>query len=160
MDYRIREMKREEYPLLERFLYEAIFQRAGAEPLPEAVIFNPDLYRYIDRFGEKMDDYCLCAEADGQVVGAVWVRTIPGYGSINETTPELAISLLPEVRGRGIGTELLHRILLHLKESGYPEISLSVQKDNYARNMYLGAGFQILKETEEEWVMVCRLEEV
>lgn len=38
MDYKIREMKSMEYPLLNDFLYEAIFIPEGAEAPPRSVI--------------------------------------------------------------------------------------------------------------------------
>ena len=37
---------------------------------------------------------------------------------------------------------------------GYHYVSLSVQKANYAVRMYLKLGFEVIKETEEEFVMV------
>ena len=37
MDYIIRELKESEYPLLEDFLYEAIFIPEGVEPSPKSI---------------------------------------------------------------------------------------------------------------------------
>ena len=75
-------------------------------------------------------------------------------GSIGGDTPEFAISLYREYRGHGIGTDLMRRMLRHLKEAGYPRASLAVQKENYARNMYLAVGFRIVDENPEEYIMV------
>ena len=55
---------------------------------------------------------------------------------IDDTTPSLSISLLKEYRNLGIGTELMKQILLTLKEREYKQVSLSVQKINYAVSMY------------------------
>lgn len=44
-----------------------------------------------------------------------------------------------------------------LKEKGYGRVSLSVQKANYAFRMYLKLGFVVIKETDEEFVMVKAL---
>ena len=44
-----------------------------------------------------------------------------------------------------------------LKNKGYKQASLSVQKANYAVNMYRKVGFEIIDENEEEYIMVCRL---
>ena len=111
MKYTIREMYPQEYPLLADFLYESIFQREGEELLPRTIISQPDLQVYIQDFGTLKDDACLCAEADEQVVGAVWVRNIHGYGDLDDETPEFAISLFKEYRGCGIGTELMKQML-------------------------------------------------
>ena len=112
---------------------------------------------YVRDFGQQPDDHCLVAECDGKVVGAVWVRLMDDYGHIDDKTPSLAISLYKEYRGRGIGSELLRRMLDLLRAKGYRQVSLSVQKANYAFRMYRKAGFETLKETEEEFLMRCRL---
>ena len=57
----------------------------------------------------------------------------------------------------GIGTALMRRMLELLKERGYKRASLSVQKDNYAVRMYKKVGFKIVKESEEEYLMICDL---
>ena len=119
MEYIIREMYPQEYPLLAKFLYESIFQREGEELLPRTIISQPDLQVYIQDFGTLKDDACLCAEADEQVVGAVWVRNIHGYGDLDDETPEFAISLFKEYRGCGIGTELMKQMLELLRNKGY-----------------------------------------
>lgn len=154
----IREMKKEEYGLLEEFLYQAIFQKDSENLIPREEIEKPTLRVYIDSFGEKPDDYCLCAEENGKVVGAVWVRIIPGFGSVDDRTPEFAISMLPEARGKGIGTELMRAMIRHLKVRGYEKTSLAVQKANYALRMYKKVGFEIIDENEEEYIMIHKLQ--
>ncbi len=44
-----------------------------------------------------------------------------------------------------------------LKNKGYKQTSLSVQKANYAVRMYRQAGFEVIDENEKEYIMVCRL---
>lgn len=158
MKYIIREMQSEEYSLLDDFLYEAIFQRDETNLAPKSIIKSPELQMYINKFGKKKDDYCLCAEVEGKIVGAVWVRNIKGYGSIDETTPEFSISLYRDFRGYGIGTEMMKRMLAYLKQAGYSKASLAVQKDNYALKMYLHIGFKIIDENKEEYIMVYYLQ--
>jgi Acetyltransferases len=158
MNYIIRKMHSYEYPLLNDFLYEAIFQRDENNLAPKSIIEKPELQVYIQDFGNGQDDYCLCAEMDGTVIGAVWVRTINGFGSIDKHTPEFSISLFKDYRGKGIGAELMKKMIEHLKEAGYSKASLSVQKDNYAAKLYLKLGFQIVFENEEEYVMIRYLQ--
>lgn len=158
MDYKIREMKKYEYKLLDDFLYEAIFQRDETNLVPKNIIENPELQVYIKNFGEEKDDYCLCAEINDKVVGAVWVRNIKGYGSIDDITPEFAISLYRDFRGYGIGTAMMKEMLRILKNAGYSKTSLAVQKDNYALKMYIAVGFEIIDENEQEYIMVKFLE--
>ena len=68
-----------------------------------------------------------------------------------------AISVLKEYRGLGIGSKLMKQILKTLKEQGYKQVSLSVQKENYAVNMYKKVGFRILNENKEDYIMISTL---
>ena len=143
--------------MLDDFLYEAIFIPEGVAAPPKSIIEQEDLQVYIEDFGRYPDDHCLVAEVDGKVVGAVWVRMMDDYGHIDDRTPSLAISLYKEYRNRGIGTELLQRMLDLLIDKGYTQVSLSVQKANYALRMYQKAGFEIVADRGDEVQMVCRL---
>lgn len=157
MDYRIREIKESEYSVLPDFLYEAIFIPEGTEKPPKTIIEQPELQVYIADFG-KSDDWCLVAEIKEKVVGAVWGRIMNDYGHIDNETPSLAISLYEEHRHLGLGTALMEEMLQFLKDKGYKQTSLSVQKANYAVNMYRKVGFEVVKENEEEYIMVCQLQ--
>ena len=156
MDYRIREIRENEYYVLSEFLYEAIFIPVGMEKPPKAIIEQPELQVYIADFG-KSDDWCLVAEVKEKIVGAVWVRVMNDYGHIDDETPSFAISLYEEYRNMGIGTALMRDMLEFLKNKGYKQTSLSVQKANYAVRMYQKVGFEVIDENEEEYIMVCRL---
>lgn len=153
MDYTIREIQKQEYPLLDNFLYEAIFIPEGIDPPPKSVIKSPELQVYVERFGELEDDWGLVAEVDDMIVGAVWVRIMNDYGHIDDETPSLAISLYKEYRGFGIGTSMMKEMLVLLKTHKYSRVSLSVQKANYATKLYLKVGFEIVRESEEEYIM-------
>ncbi|MBD5484175.1 MAG: GNAT family N-acetyltransferase [Lachnospiraceae bacterium] len=157
MDYKIRKIHQQEYPLLDDFLYEAIFIPDGVEPPPKTIINSPDLQVYVADFGESKDDLGLIAEAGGKIAGAVWVRIMNDYGHIDNETPSLAISLYKEYRGCGIGTAMMKEMLALLKAHGYKHVSLSVQKANYAARMYRKIGFEIVRENEEEYIMVYSL---
>lgn len=153
----IRKIRTEEIPLLEDFLYEAVFIPEGVTAPPRDIVENDDLQVYICDFGMAPDDRCLVAECDGKVVGAIWTRIMDDYGHIDDQTPSLAISLYKEYRNRGIGTELLNNMLALLRQDGYRQVSLSVQKANYALRMYQRAGFEIVADRGEEVLMLCPL---
>lgn len=148
MDYIIREIEKAEYPLLDDFLYEAIFIPDGMQPPPKTVIGLPELQVYVADFGKQKDDICFLAEMNGKVVGAVWVRVMNDYGHIEDGVPSFAISLFKEYRGYGIGTALMKKLLYELKQRGYEKTSLSVQKANYAVKMYKDVGFEIIANNE------------
>ncbi len=157
MDVTIRKIQKQEYPLLDNFLYEAIFVPEGIEPPPKTIITSPELQVYVAHFGESKDDWGFVAEVDDKIVGAVWVRIMDDYGHIDDKTPSLAISLYQEYRGFGIGTAMMKEFLTLLKSHGYNQVSLSVQKANYAAKMYLKIGFEIVWENEEEYIMTFHL---
>lgn len=150
----IRKIRPEEYILLREFLYQAIYLPVGVDPPPRSMIDLPELHVYIADFGTQPGDHCMVAEAEGKVVGAAWCRIMEDYGHIDTDTPSLAISLLPKYRGLGIGARLLDALLLLLRENGYRQASLSVQKENPALRLYQRAGFRILAEKGTEYLML------
>ena len=150
----IREIRPEERGLLREFLYQAIYLPKGMEPPPRSMIDLPELHVYIADFGTQPGDHCMVAEAEGKVVGAAWCRIMEDYGHIDNDTPSLAISLLPEYRGQGTGTQLLNGLLLLLRENGYRQVSLSVQKENPALRLYQRMGFRIVAEKGTEYLMI------
>ncbi len=157
MDYTIRELRKDECAVLDDFLYEAIFIPEGVEPPPREIIYQPELQVYVESFGESKHDNCLVAEANGRIVGAAWTRIMRDYGHIDDETPSFAISLYKEYRGLGIGTALMQGMLTLLKDKGYKQASLAVQKANYAVRLYEKVGFETIDENDEEFIMLCRL---
>ncbi|HKM34341.1 MAG TPA: GNAT family N-acetyltransferase [Lachnospiraceae bacterium] len=154
MNYIIRQLKEYEYGLLNDFIYEAIYIPEGMEAPPKSIVNQPDIQVYVSDFGNQKDDYCFVAEVNRKIVGAVWVRIMNDYGHIDNETPSLAISLYKEYRGCGIGTALMEQMLSSLKKKGYKKTSLAVQKANYALKMYIKVGFEIVGESEEEYIMI------
>ncbi|SEK42457.1 GNAT family N-acetyltransferase [Ruminococcus albus] len=154
MKYTIRKPEKDEYPLLEDFLYEAIFIPEGVEPPPRDIIKKPELQVYTEDFGTRAGDNALFAECEGRIVGAVWTRIMEDYGHIDSDTPSFAISLYKEYRGQGIGTALMTEMLKVLKNAGFARASLAVQKANYAVKLYKKVGFKIVEENDEEYIML------
>lgn len=157
MKYTIRKMTAQEYPLLDDFLYEAIFVPEGVEPPSKSIITAPELQIYVKDFGTSKDDFSLVAEVENKIIGAVWVRIMNDYGHIDDKTPSLAISLYKKYRGQGIGSSLIKEMLSLLQAHGYKRVSLSVQKANYAAKLYQKIGFRIIKEIGDEWIMTHNL---
>ena len=153
----LRELKENETEILKDFLYEAIFIPEGMELPPKEIIDQPELKLYYDGFGIGEADFCIVADDEGKVIGAVWTRIMNDYGHVDEETPSFAISLYKEYRGQGIGTKLMKEMLYLLKEKGYKRASLAVQKANFAVKMYEKVGFKVVDENDEEYIMVCEL---
>lgn len=155
--YLIRNLRPAEYPLLADFLYMAIFVPPGQQPPPREVLALPDMQVYIQDFGRGTGDRAVAAEAAGRLVGAAWARIVEDYGHVDDDTPSLAVAVEAPYRGQGIGGALLRALLDQLAQAGYRRASLSVQKENPAVALYRRLGFQTLRETESEYIMVNTL---
>jgi ribosomal protein S18 acetylase RimI-like enzyme len=67
------------------------------------------------------------------------------YPAVDDAYPELAIAVLPERAGQGVGGALLER-LIALARPRYPGIVLSVRADNPARRLYERHDFAVSGE--------------
>lgn len=105
---------------------------------------EPPVRRYVERWG-RPGDTALIAIQDFQRVGAAWYRLFtsedPGYGFVDEQTPELSIAIVPSRRGSGLGSELLDALLERARADGYHAISLSVEQGSPAIGLYERHGF-------------------
>ncbi len=160
MNYRIREIEATDHELLRDFLYEAIYIPKGYEAPERSILDKEELQVYIRDYGLHKDDYGLLAEEDDKVIGMIWCRIMNDYGHVDETTPSLAMSVLKQYRGQGVGTALLNEMLNRLKDKGYKKVSLSVQKENYAVKLYRRCGFNECGQTAEEYIMIRELADV
>ena len=162
MDYQIRHMQQDEWPMLADFLYEAIYVPEDyAGEVPRSIIEqDPKCRAAYEGFGGRPDDSAFVATVADRLIGACWVRTTDEYGHIDDETPSFSISVREAYRGRGIGIALMTRMLADLRESGYARASLSVQKENPALRLYERLGFRIVGDGADatEWLMICELD--
>lgn len=123
---------------------------ASHEPTVESVRNQPGLARYAANWGREGDLGCI-AQRDNLNIGMAWLRLWldkdRGYGYISDTIPELAIAVLPNYRGRGIGTDLLTEVL-SMAKNHFSAVSLSVRADNPAVRLYEQQGFTQVPNSE------------
>ena len=114
------------------------------------------LTRYVDNWG-RAGDVAVIATEGGHRVGAAWLRRFrtsePGYGFVDEQTPELTIAIVPSRRRHGVGQELLNALLDRAREEGHATISLSVEADSPAVAFYERNGFEPVRAAEGGLVM-------
>ena len=129
---------------------------------------DPDLEdlpvgRYVDRWGREGDTALVLIERF-RPVGAAWYRLFeesePGYGFVDEQTPELTIAVVPSCRGKGYGDQLLTALLDRARADGYERISLSVMEDSPAVHLYKRHGFETVAERGGATVMEAELQPV
>lgn len=132
---------------LRSMLYEAAFWRQDRSDRPrlDAALASPELTRYVDAWGRD-GDRGIIAATPAEELGAAWYRRFsaaqPGYGFIDEDTPEVSIAVAHPHRGAGIGRALLAALVAQARVDGLPALSLSVEADNPARHLYQRAGFE------------------
>ena len=116
--------------------------------------------RYVRGWGRPEDTAVIALEG-GFAVGAAWYRLFtaeePGYGFVDESTPELAIAVVPSKRGHGIGEKLLTSLMDRAREAGYESLSLSVEPENPSRKLYERNGFEVVDRGEDAWTMKARI---
>ncbi len=115
---------------------------------------------YVKAWG-RPGDTAVIALLDGFPVGAAWYRlftTEPvGYGYIDEHTPELAVAVVPNARGLGVGSALMRALLAQAREDGYGALSLAVDRHNDgAIALYRQFGFAQVAEAPDS--LTLRLE--
>ncbi len=116
---------------------------------------------YLKGWG-RPGDTAVVAVHDFSPVGAAWYRLFtrerPGYGFVDEGTPELAVAVVPARRGRGIGVSLLGTLTQRARDDGYSAISLCVDSKNEgAIHVYEAHGFTRVGETDGSFTMVAQL---
>ena len=113
---------------------------------PAAPAFgDAPVYRYVRGWGRRGDTAVIAID-EAQPVGAAWYRLFkaddPGYGFVDEETPELSIAVVPSRRGHGLGAQLLTALLERARRDGYTRVSLAVDTGNPSVALYERHGFR------------------
>lgn len=100
-------------------------------------------------------------EEDAPPLGAAWWRYFPpqapGYGFVDQATPEVSLAVFPPHRGRGAGTALLAALEREARAREIAALSLSVQRDNPALRLYRRFGFRPCGRVDDALTMVLEL---
>jgi GNAT superfamily N-acetyltransferase len=142
-------------PFLWEMLYQAIYIPQGQAAPSRNIIQQPEIARYVQGWGKPGDRGFLALHATtNQPIGAIWVRVFPieapGYGYVDDQTPELAMAVLPGDRGQGVGTQLLATLIN--SQSELP-LCLSVSQGNPVVRLYERFGFTIVGQADGSMTM-------
>ena len=137
----IRQAGPQDVRFLRDMLKHAYHWRLNADPdLPVA--------RYVNNWG-RPGDAGIIAWENGPI-GAAWYRIFkerePGFGFVDERTPELTIAVVPSRRGSGLGGQLLEALLERARRDGHTTISLSAEKG--LTGLYERYGFRPVEERD------------
>ncbi|UVI32738.1 GNAT family N-acetyltransferase [Paenibacillus spongiae] len=146
LTYSIRPINEEDVPFLWEMLFESLHVRDGQEPFGREVIREPSLAKYVEGWGREGDLGYIAVNSEGQSIGSITSRFYKeqnqGFGFIRHDIPELGMAIIPEYRGKGIGTALLSRLFEELALAGIKQVSLSVDPTNRtAVKLYRRFGF-------------------
>jgi len=139
------------------FLWEMLYE-ATQHSSPS----DPAVSRYLKGWGRPGDAAVVALDPDdGQKIGAAWYRCYPsddcGFGFVGAWIPEIAIAVVPNRRGSGVGRALLRKLLDTARSQGFEALSLSTRRDNPAAiRLYEGHGFTRLSDADSEhssWIM-------
>jgi [ribosomal protein S18]-alanine N-acetyltransferase len=156
----IRRIAIDENEFLFDVLYEAAYIPEGIERPPRAFFHEPAVSRYVEDFGREGDIAFVLVD-DGKLVGGIWSRLFskesPGYGFVDESTPEIGMAVFEGYRGRGFGAQLMQHMIDSLTRHGFRRVSLSVDQRNPAVRLYKRFGFEVLSEKKVSYVMLKTL---
>ena len=116
------------------------------------------VYRYVANWGRPGDAGVVALEGP-HAYGAAWYRLFtadePGFGFVDEQTPELTIAVVPSRRGKGAGAELLKALLDRARADGFARVSLSAEPGQ--TGFYEKHGFSEHSRDERTVTMVAEL---
>ena len=144
-------------PFLRDMLHHAYYWRENAPEMEDLPVS-----RYVLGWGRRGDASVVAIE-DAWPVGAAWYRLFTrdrrGYGFVDDQTPELAIAVVPNARGKGVGAALLEALLDRARAEGHETISLSVDRNNAgAIGLYERYGFERVGEEDDSVTMLAQLQ--
>jgi GNAT superfamily N-acetyltransferase len=156
----IRTAQPDDIELLKEALYISVVWDAE-DPSPiEQVVGHPELTQYWENWG-RPGDLGVVAERDGAYVGAAFGRLFtedhPSYGFVDDETPEVGIGIVEEERGKGLGREMMLDLEALYTDSGFKQLSLSVNFGNPARHLYESLGYTEVGHDENSVRMVKAL---
>lgn len=85
---------------------------------------------------KKFGEYGFVAMIDDNVAGMVWA-------DINGKDATMHMTLKPDYKEYGIGTELLHKLMGFLIELGCESIRYTISVEHWAYQIYENLGFEI-----------------
>lgn len=140
---------------------EAANWRSGGARARHEILTATEHRRYVAGWMRPADAGFVAIDSDDRPIGAAWYRMLsqddPGFGFVGTAVPELIIGVQPIWRAHGVGRALLRRLVVHAREQGHPRLSLSVERDNFARALYRSEGFVVTDIGEVRDTMVHRM---
>jgi GNAT superfamily N-acetyltransferase len=149
MDYVIRQLTREDEPILWEMLYYGLSSTGKTEPLTPDVVRRPEIARYVEGWGRSGDTGFVAHDKKNRaLLGAAWLRQL---SAPSDASPELALAVKPEHRRHGIGTALLTQLVR--ANPDHSRISVSFVAGKPVLRLYERFGFKVVEQRPDAVVM-------
>ncbi|HEY6790042.1 MAG TPA: GNAT family N-acetyltransferase [Trebonia sp.] len=150
----IREAAAEDGEFMAGMLVEAVNWSPAWKPRTRRRVLSAPATRHYIAGWPRATDLGVIAEAGGALIGAAWLRFFApddhGYGYVASDVPELTIGVVASWRGRGAGRALMQAVAARAAAAGITRISLSVERKNFARDLYLSEGYQVTDSSDPQ----------
>ena len=93
----------------------------------------------------------------GGAYGRLYTAEDHGHGYLDPDTPEIAVGVEPEHRGKMLGGRLLRALEDVATERGVERLSLSVESENRAVRLYERLGYEVVDRDSSAVRMVRTL---
>lgn len=148
-------------PFLEQRLLDAVnWDPSRAALSLDEALATPEIAHYVAGWPGRRDAGVI-GSIDRVDVGAAWWTFFslddPGYGFVAPDVPEVTVGVARHRRGEGVGRALLVALHEVAESSGIDRLSLSVERANFARQLYRSLGYEELRDDGDAVTMVTQL---
>ena len=120
-------------------------------------IENPQIYSQF--YGLTSKDLGLYALVENKIAGAIWSRQLKvedgAKAFIDEKTPVVSFTVLPEFRKQGIGKAMMQQFLLEAATL-YDSLTISLSSQKKKREFYEQFGFEMYEK--DKTILIKRLQ--
>jgi len=149
MDYVIRQLTREDEPILWEMLFYGLSSPGKSEPPSRDFVRRPEISRYVEDWGRIGDTGFVAQDTKSRaLLGAAWLRRPTDK---SDASPELALAVKPEHRRHGIGTALLTQLVRATPDQS--TISVSFVAGKPVLRLYERFGFKVIEQRPDAVVM-------
>lgn len=128
------------------------------EPTPQPHVLEvPHIKEFFVDWGREGDLGYFAFDEQDNPAGIVQVRYKSSPTSMHRNLPELALAVLPEYRGQGVGLKLMEHILAQVEKTA-DGVRLGVHPKNKAAiNLYHRFGFDVYEIAQSGYPQMVRI---
>ncbi|WP_395243448.1 GNAT family N-acetyltransferase [Agromyces sp. MMS24-K17] len=149
-DFTIRPAAPNDGAFLADMVVEAANWRDGINRPRPTVLADPIYRGFVAGWQRPSDAGFVAVDGDRRPVGAAWYRLFAAdaaaHGFVGVGVPELIIGVRPLWRAQGVGRALMRALTEQARRAGFARITLSVERDNHAGQLYRSEGFAIVSD--------------